>query len=424
MVLLKVGLVLAVIIVLLRRKVAISLAMFAGVAALGLTFWPGPGKFASAVWHAAIDWSTFDLMTVVALVLILSHLLHTSGQFQRMMDALTKMVSSSRVRLAAMPALIGLLPMPGGARFSAPMVDSAANGMGLDVHKLSVINYWFRHIWEYSWPLYPGLLLASDYVGNGGVAKLALAQLPLSIAAIIAGVIFVMPRDLQGNGRNARSVRFAAARSFLINFAPILAVLMVYIILTVLMKSAGLAGDGRPGWLPKRLPMMIALALSSVWVIVQNRTGFRTVAVYIFLRKDLAKMLAMVLSVMIFSGVFNRLDASSDLARFFNNTGIPLVLAIPALTFTVGLLTSVTYVYIALTFPLIVSLLPAGSEPLPYLVLGFCFGFLACMLSPLHLCLLLTKEYFQADFKPIYRDMIAPVLLVAAAGVTMFMLLK
>ena len=67
--------------------------------------------------------------------------------------------------LVIFPVLIGLLPMSGGAILSAPMVKS----MGMH-HKqygahLSYINYWFRHIREYGWPLYPGILLATALSG-------------------------------------------------------------------------------------------------------------------------------------------------------------------------------------------------------------------------------------------------------------------
>ncbi len=426
MVLLKVLAVLAVIIFLLRRRAPVSVAMLAGILALGLAFSPSVGRFVQATWLSASDPRTLDLMAVVALVLILSHLLHESGQFKRMMEALGGVVTSSRVRLAAMPALIGLLPMPGGARFSAPMVEAAGDGMGLNAHRLSLINYWYRHIWEYSWPLYPGILLASEFLPAGGVLSLSIAQFPLTLTAVIAGLIFVLPHDLPKASLAPKTSgrRRAAIRDLIVNASPIFVVVLVFGGMSVLADAAGMAGANRPQWIPKNLPMTVGLVTASAVVILLNRMGLTPVGNYAFRRPDLAKMMLMVLSVFVFAGLFKHLGASKQLGEYLRAAEIPPVAVAVALPFAIGLLTSVTYVYVALAFPLVVALVPNGGDPRPFLVLAFCFGFLGCLFSPLHLCLLLTKEYFQADFKPIYRDLIAPIAMVAAAGVVLFLLLR
>ena len=51
---------------------------------------------------------------------------------------------------------------------------------------LSYMNYWFRHIWEYWWPLYPGILLITS-IGGLNLWSLVLTALPMTIVAIIAG---------------------------------------------------------------------------------------------------------------------------------------------------------------------------------------------------------------------------------------------
>ena len=43
--------------------------------------------------------------------------------------------------------------MPGGAIFSAPLVKGAAEGLDATPGQLSLVNYWFRHVWEVAWPL-------------------------------------------------------------------------------------------------------------------------------------------------------------------------------------------------------------------------------------------------------------------------------
>ncbi len=58
-------------------------------------------------------------------------------------------------------------------------------------------NYWFRHVWEYWWPLYPGVILTFDLTGLQ-IWQLILVQAPVSLLAITGGYLFLLrriPRD-------------------------------------------------------------------------------------------------------------------------------------------------------------------------------------------------------------------------------------
>jgi hypothetical protein len=58
-----------------------------------------------------------------------------------------------------------------------------------------------------------------------------------------------------------------------------------------------------------------------------------------------------------------------------------------------------------------------GGTPSPGLVsLGFAAGFAGVMLSPVHLCYVLTCEYFQVDIAKVYRRLFIPSALVLAAA--------
>ncbi len=52
----------------------------------------------------------------------------------------------------------------------------------------------------------------------------------------------------------------------------------------------------------------------------------------------------------------------------------------------------------------------------------FVAGFTGVLLSPLHLCLALTKEYFKASWVPIYRRIVPSVGLVTLVAVGLVML--
>jgi hypothetical protein len=131
-----------------RLKIGLALSIFSGGVFMGLVFGMGPVEISSTGLLALTREKFLFLLTIVGLIMILSDALERSGQSRRLMDALSGYLTSPRLRLIFFPALIGLLPMPGGAIFSAPMVKTMGEEMNMKGEDQAVINYWFRHVWE------------------------------------------------------------------------------------------------------------------------------------------------------------------------------------------------------------------------------------------------------------------------------------
>jgi hypothetical protein len=53
---------------------------------------------------------------------------------------------------------------------------------------------------------------------------------------------------------------------------------------------------------------------------------------------------------------------------------------------------------------------------------AYTFGFMGMMLSPVHICFLVTKEYYQAKLLTSYRRLILPVLTVMFTVTFLFLL--
>lgn len=65
-----------------------------------------------------------------------------------------------------------------------------------------------------------------------------------------------------------------------------------------------------------------------------------------------------------------------------------------------------TIAFVGTTFPILISLPRVLNETryrLPCIMLALVSGFVGVLLSPLHLCLLLSNEYFQTPLPPDYR---------------------
>jgi hypothetical protein len=61
---------------------------------------------------------------------------------------------------------------------------------------------------------------------------------------------------------------------------------------------------------------------------------------------------------------------------------------------------------------------------LPYMMLALASGFMGVLLSPMHLCLLLSNEYFETSLVPVYRHMRIPLVVLFTAAICYFAVLS
>jgi hypothetical protein len=90
--------------------------------------------------------------------------------------------------------------------------------------------------------------------------------------------------------------------------------------------------------------------------------------------------------------------------------------------FVVGLVTGVTIAPIAIGFPVLIPLFQNDPGFLNYTVLAFGSGISGELLSPFHLCLILTKDYFRADLKGVYRFIWIPAASIVVVALLIFLL--
>lgn len=154
---------------LLRRRQPIGIAILVGGIFIWLCTDPTFKELKDAVIQMATTPRSYDLVGALYLVICLEIELRKSGCLAGMVEALSRMFSSRRFTLAVMPAFLGLLPSIGGARFSAPIVEEASKGFEAKPEDKAAINFWFRHIFEFSSPLVPGMILACALPGSKSV---------------------------------------------------------------------------------------------------------------------------------------------------------------------------------------------------------------------------------------------------------------
>ena len=316
-----------------------------------------------------------------------------------------------------MPALIGLLPMPGGALFSAPMVQTASGQNTMEPELKVAINYWFRHIWEYWWPLYPGIILSITLFGIDSW-KLIVVQMPLTIGVVIAGCIFILariPRNEKTDDIYTESVQY----SFFREAAPIAVAIVVFLVLQVsaivLQRQTGLSV---PSF--KYISLLLGLCAAIAVVVWQNSTGLAHILASTF-RLHVAAMALIIISIMAFKGILVSSQAIESVRQELATYAIPSLLIVALLPFIAGFVTGIAIGFVGASFPLVIALIPHGASVIPYAVLAYGLGYMGMMLSPVHLCLIVTREFFRADmvlaykylWKPVVFGLIWTVLLVA-----------
>jgi hypothetical protein len=139
----------------LSRGVDASISLAAGAVAYGVA------AFGLGVLAAAFNTSTACVLTSLIFATALGFLLRE--QKARIASGLPAL--GTRAATFAIPAAIGLLPMPSGAYISAVVVDPLYDKMGLKSHQKTLLNYWMRHIWIPVWPLFQGVLITAAVLG-------------------------------------------------------------------------------------------------------------------------------------------------------------------------------------------------------------------------------------------------------------------
>lgn len=418
--LVKVGAAFVLIVGLNRIRTPLSAALFAGAAFLGAVMQMPPSRIAATVVHTLLDPEIGALLLIVAVILAVSRIMADSGQMERIVSSFTRVTRDSRLAALVMPALIGLLPMPGGALFSAPMVESACRDEPVRAEIKTAVNYWFRHVWEFWWPLYPGVILAVSLLGVEAW-RFMLCQIPLTLVTAVAGVIFLRPLLPKHSNRGTwrpKSGRRQALQEFRREVRPITLVILALPVVWLLEFLFNFNS-------PKLTEVFLGLGLCLLWVIVQNRPSMGRVARSLLSRSSTG-LLLLICGIMAFQGVLMESQSVRIIQEEMIQYGIPPLAVLMAVPFLAGFITGVAVGFVGTSFPLVIALL-AGKTGLDYLAhasLAFAFGHMGMMLSPVHVCLLVTRDFFRARLGSAYRHLMAPAAFVIAVTLGYFTLLR
>ncbi len=363
------------------------------------------------------DTSILVIWCVVVCVLSLSHIMESTKQAERFMSALAYRVTSPRVRMVLFPMLIGLLPMPGGAVFSAPMINAVSKELPMPEQGKSIINYWFRHTVEMSWPLYPAMIMAAS-LGGISTPSLVMWTFPLSIAFFCIGwIFFVRPHVLPPPNRELNTIPEGNVKSIFKEGLPLL----------VAVGGALLCEAFFALFLPQ-YPMdygVVAALVAAVTVcLLQNRLGVAT-----FVQTVMKPSVRAMIFVVAALGVFKNVIAGGGIVESLISKDAGMValwLCAILLPWVMGALTGLMMAAVGAAFPLLMALVEAsGAGPVtPWLMIGLVSVMTGAMMSPLHICFILSCQYFKVSLPDSVKKVFVPSLCFLAVGLVYFFILQ
>lgn len=389
---------LVIIIVLLRFKIPIGICMLASGIFIWLIRSASPISLAQAFYETFTLSRTYDIIFALYFVMCLEIELRLSGSLTDMVKALRRTFSNIKILLAAMPAFLGLLPSVGGARFSAPIVEELSTSLKLSPEHKAAINFWFRHLFEFSSPIIPGMIMACSIAGVTFGEFISHLCWVTILAIAVGWFILIRPIKIpvaQKISETAAEIRHER-NGLLLALLPVSLVFMVVVFF--------------------KLNASIATGLVVVaWVFVLAAVGRRVGVKEIFFGAFDLKMTLNICCILYFIQILSVTEVLGEIVAAFQASPLPIPVIIACVSLIIGVLTGMSQGHVAIVMPIVAAM---GTGDLNLAGVAMAFGVAGQMLTPTHVCLIVTIDYFKADlFKTLKPVLLAEIILLTIFSV-------
>ncbi len=365
---------------------AASILIAAGI--IGITSGKPLGIFVDALLETVGDKTTWELCAAVGFITVFGYALKETGHMVELIDKLRGFVPS-RFLLALIPALFGILSMPGGALMSAPFNEPESERLKLKPEHRTFINVWFRHVWYWASPISPSTLVACSIAGIA-ITDFIRVNFPLFIATWVIGFAISWKWIQKEETLVGGTKDYVGS---LVGLSPIL----ITVFLTLI-----------------AIPVWICVAIGIAMLIVMRKVSLSRAKTYVTkgLKLDLV---AAVFATLYFRYMVVSSGSVSTLLSNILNMGVPLLALFIVVPLLVGAISAQPTLGIGIVFPILMPLVaPIDVNWMTIMFAGIVAGYTA---SPLHLCLILTNQYYKSDLNKVYKYLIPGLLILVSAMV-------
>lgn len=386
-------LVFVIIIVALRLKVPVGLTLFGAGFIAALLYKVPILNLLNIYWDLLLS-ERFILLTLLVIqITFIGALMKELKYLDKLLSACLLLPGGAKTAVSAIPALIGFMPMPGGSLMSAPLVDGILRDGKYKPEFKLVTNYWFRHQVEFFWPVYAGLILTEAITGLP-LIKVSIMQLPFSLFIITIGYFFFI-RKISNNSNDKASFP-KALYGIITTVWPILLAIFLYgvfkieMTISLLISLLSMIVVTRPKKANYKYPLKTALSIGTVFLIY---------------------------GILSFQQVLETSGAIESIPKLAIELNLPPMVIIFLVCFIIGMLTGMVSAYVGLGYAFLAGFLYQNGLHPDYIMLAFLSGFVGMMLSPAHVCLIVTNQYFKSELGKVYKVILPPITILFILGV-------
>ena len=340
-------------------------------------------------------WDTVELAVLMTLIFMLASLMQDTGAIARLIDSL-RLLFHKGGTIAVIPAIYGLMPVPGGALFSAPAVEEEGESFDLSISEKNFFNVWFRHIWFPIYPISSSILIMADLASLNMYLLIAVNSVAFFAMILIGYVLLAWKTDMLH--RHNRKERDRLEKSKQNNSNRDLSGLLFLIPPLLPLAFSVFEYVGIPLFTAFSIGVFASIVLL-YWMSKVSWSKYKK-----FIKQAATwKLIAVIAGIMIFREIFEVSGVNLSiysLLELLPFTPLVVIIIFPLL---LGLLTGYLLSGITLSYVLLEPLFSCVDLCTVGLVsILFMSGFVGYLISPIHLCNVLSSEYLKTDTTRMY----------------------
>jgi hypothetical protein len=370
----------------------VSAAMITGSMVLAFSMSMDIKEVGQMVCKAAFSYDTMELVTAVLLITLLASVMYQTRLLEDLLSALIRLINNIHLLIAIILPAMGFLAIPGGAIISAPFADKLGEKINMDAGSRSAANIFFRHAIVYVNPLAPAMIVLADLTRLGFGPIIKFFALPSAVSILLGLSILIKywpksnhPVPTAQAAEQGEQSKAHALKQILVSGSPIILAL-------------GLAGLGINFILVLVMALLLSFYLDRKTHGLLQRSKIKDLFV-----SGISWQLGLaVFTILIFGAFIQSNRAIPLLAEMIQQIDMPFILILLATSIIIGFVAGHPIVGSAILYPIFIPLVGYDLAGVAYQCLifsGIMFGYI---ISPIHLCLLVSNEFFQVGFKEVY----------------------
>jgi len=349
------------------------------------------------------DFQTIELAILLTLIYILAKTMQETGAIKKMIKSLRSIFYKGGT-LGVIPAVYGLMPVPGGALFSAPLIDKEGEKYKLNQSQKNFLNVWFRHIW---FPIFPVssammLIISADFA-NIDIYELIVANFPAFITFIIIGLIFLKFYIKKIPPPNTIPKKEYSGLLYLL--PPVIPIIF-YIIFFSTFTAIGI--ENLKDF--QRSIFIVGVVFSILTLYFLIKIDWKKF--YEIIKRSVSFNLAFaIIGIMIFRQMIEVSEANEIIATMIGGLPFHAIFIVIIVPLIMGLITGYNFGAIALSYFLVEPLFEyTGLNIIGFASLIFISSLVGYLISPIHLCNVVSSDYLKTDSTRMYKMYIPAVI--------------